>query len=106
MIAREFESDGRGETVVDLVFAGSSTLSGVVTSGGRPVPRIEVEATPRDLSSTSGLGTTTSSGGYVIDGLDDGEYVVRVRGRSFDVGLSGDTYYDVELGPLSISGTV
>ena len=106
MIAREFESRGRGETVVDLVFAGSSTLSGVVTSGGRPVPRIEVEATPRDLSSTSGLGTTTSSGGYVIDGLDDGEYVVRVRGRSFDVGLSGDTYYDVELAPLSISGTV
>ena len=106
MIAREFESDGRGETVVDLVFAGASTLSGAVTAGGRPVPRIEVEATPRDDSSTSGKGTTTSSGGYVIDGLDDGEYVVRVRGRSFGVELSGNTYYDVELGRLAISGTV
>lgn len=105
-IAKEFESDGRGETGVDLVFAGDSTLSGVVTAGGRPLPRIEVEATPRDDASTSGKVTTTSNGAYAIDGLDDGQYVVRLRGRSFGVELSGDTYYDVELGPFSISGTV
>ena len=105
-IAREFESDGHGETVVDLVFAGASRLSGVVTAGGRPIPLIDIEATPRDKSLTSGKTTTTTSGAYVIDGLDDGEYVVRVRGRSFGVELSGDTSYDVELGPLAISGVV
>ena len=49
---------------------------------------------------------TSTSGAYAIDGLDDGEYVVRVRGRSFGVELSGDTPYDVELGPLAISGVV
>ena len=105
-IAREFESDGHGETVVDLVFAGTSRLSGVVTAGGRPIPGIDIEATPRDKSLTSGKSTTTTSGAYAIDGLDDGEYVVRVRGRSFGVELSGDTSYDVELGPLAISGVV
>ena len=105
-IAREFESDGHGETVVDLVFAGTSRLSGVVTAGGRPIPLIDIEATPRDKSLTSGKTTTTTSGAYAIDGLDDGEYVVRVRGRSFGVELSGDTSYDVELGPLAISGVV
>ena len=105
-IAREFESDGHGETVVDLVFAGASRLGGVVTAGGRPIPLIDIEATPRDKSLTSGKTTTTSSGAYAIDGLDDGEYVVRVRGRSFGVELSGDTSYDVELGPLAISGVV
>ena len=105
-IAREFESDGHGETVVDLVFAGTSRLSGVVTAGGRPIPGIDIEATPLDKSLTSGKSTTTSSGAYVIDGLDDGEYVVRVRGRSFSVELSGDTLYDVGLGPLAISGVV
>ena len=105
-IAREFESDGHGEAVVDLVFAGASRLGGVVTAGGRPIPLIDIEATPRDKSLTSGKSTTTSSGAYVIDGLDDGEYVVRVRGRSFAVELSGDTSYDVELGPLAISGVV
>ena len=105
-IAREFESDGHGEAVVDLVFAGASRLSGMVTAGGRPIPGIDIEATPLDKSLTSGKSTTTSSGAYVIDGLDDGEYVVRVRGRSFSVELSGDTLYDVGLGPLAISGVV
>ena len=106
MIAREFESDGHGETVVDLVFAGASELGGVVTAGGRSVPGIDVEATPVDKSLTSGETRTLGNGAYVIDGLDDGEYVVRVRGRSFRVDLLGDTYYDVELGPFAISGTV
>ena len=105
-IAREFESDGHGEAVVDLVFAGASRLGGVVTAGGRPISGIDIEATPRDKSSTSGKSTTTSSGAYEIDGLDEGEYEVRVRGRSFAVELSGDTSYDVELGPLEISGVV
>jgi len=77
-IAREFESDGRGETIVDLVFAGASRLSGVVTAGSRPIPGVTIEATPQDKSSTSGNSTTTSSGAYVIDGLDEGEYTVRV----------------------------
>ena len=83
-----------------------SPASGVVTAGGRPIPLIDIEATPRDKSLTSGKTTTTTSGAYAIDGLDDGEYVVRVRGRSFGVELSGDTSYDVELGPLAISGVV
>ena len=106
VIAREFESDGHGEAVVDLVFAGAARLGGVVTAGGRPIPGIDIEATPRDKSSTSGKSTTTSSGAYEIDGLDEGEYEIRVRGRSFGVELSGDTPYDVELGPLAISGVV
>ncbi len=105
-IAREFESDGHGETVVDLVFAGTARLSGVVTAGGRPIPGIDVEAAPLEESLTSGESTTTSSGGYSINGLDDGEYVVRVRGRSFAVELAGDTSYDVELGPFAIAGVV
>jgi len=105
-IAREFESDGHGETVVDLIFAGASRLRGVVRAGGRLVPRIDIEAIPRDKSLTSGKSTTTTTGAYVIDGLDHGEYVVRVRGRSFPVELSGDTPYDVRLGSLAISGVV
>ena len=105
-IAREFESDGHGETVVDLVFAGTARLSGVVTAGGRPIPGIDVEAAPLEESLTFGESTTTSSGGYSINGLDDGEYMVRVRGRSFAVELSGDTSYDVELGPFAIAGVV
>ena len=105
-IAREFESDGLGETVVDLVFAGTARLSGVVTAAGRPVPGIEVEATPLGKPTTSGKSRTVWNGTYAITGLDDGEYVVRVRERSFDVELSGDTYYDVELGPFAIAGKI
>ena len=105
-IAREFESDGDGETHVDLFFTGASRLSGVVRAGGRPIPGIKIETTPRSKSLTSGETRATSTGAYAIDGLDDGEYVVRVRGRSFGVELSGDTLYDIELGPLAVSGVV
>lgn len=105
-IAREFESDGDGETHVDLFFTGDSRLSGVVRAGGRPIPGIKIETTPRSKSLTSGETRATSTGAYAIDGLDDGEYVVRVRGRSFGVELSGDTFYDIELGPLAVSGVV
>lgn len=105
-IAREFESDGLGETVVDLVLTGASSLGGVVTAGGRPISGVDVEATPLDKALTSGESRTMGNGAYAINGLDDGEYVVRVRGRSFGVELSGETYYDLELGPLAISGTV
>ena len=105
-IIREFESDGHGETRVDLVFTGASRLSGVVTAGGRPIPGIKIETTHRNKALTSGETRATSTGAYAIDGLDDGEYVVRVRGRSFGVEIWGDTLYDIELGPLALSGVV
>ncbi|MCY3837894.1 MAG: carboxypeptidase-like regulatory domain-containing protein, partial [Gammaproteobacteria bacterium] len=105
-ITREFESDGHGETHVDLVFTGASRLSGVVAAGGNPIPGIKIETMPRNKSLTTGETRATSTRAYAIDGLDDGEYVVRVRGRSFGVEISGDTPYDIELGPLALSGVV
>ena len=92
VIAREFESDGHGETVVDLVFAGASRLGGVVTAGGRPIPLIDIEATPRDKSLTSGK---TTVGRHVVRRGTRPACDIRRQGGGPGPGRPGDGDVDV-----------
>jgi large repetitive protein len=100
------------EVAVDIVFEGTSSLSGRVTRGENPLANAFVSATPDPPSATSGRTSdqTDEDGRYSIEGLADGNYLVRVSGqsasysRSFTV--SGDTNGDIALPTLTISGVV
>ena len=100
-----------GEATADFVFGGRSTLSGVVTAGGRPQPYMGVRAVPREPHAATASGSADETGFYEIVGLEDGNYRVRASWRRsaygvFDVLVSGDTVFDVPLAPTVVSGTV
>ena len=46
-------------------------------------------------------------GVYRITGLDDGQYELRTEnGRSFEIAIDGDTIFDIQIGTISLAGTV
>ena len=97
-----------GEVPVEIVFEGSSRLSGHVTRGERPLSGIFVMVSsdsPADnIRSTA---QTDENGQYTIEGLADGDYQVQLSGgyrKKFTV--SGDTNGDIALPTVSISGVV
>ncbi|HEU5251101.1 MAG TPA: carboxypeptidase regulatory-like domain-containing protein, partial [Thermoanaerobaculia bacterium] len=104
--------EGATEVPVEIVFEGTSRLSGRVTRGDKPVSSAFVSAVPDPPTTTGGRvsGQTDEDGRYSIEGLVDGNYLVRVSGqsasysRSFTV--SGDTNGDIALPTLTISGVV
>jgi hypothetical protein len=104
--------EGATEVPVDIVFEGTSRLSGRVTRGENPLPNAFVSATPDPPSATSGRASdqTDEDGRYSIEGLADGNYQVRVSGQgasySRTFAVSGDTNGDIALPTLAISGIV
>ena len=101
-----------GAASVRFEFAEGSRLSGSVLAGVRPLAGIYVEAVPVDGNLPSSGARADSEGRFAIDRLDDGDYLVRVRlgrrgtHRSFEVTVTGDTAFDVPLGPFALSGKV
>jgi protocatechuate 3,4-dioxygenase beta subunit len=103
--------DGVPEFPVEIVFEGTSRLSGQVTRGGRPLSGLFVSATP-DPPAGGGRssGQTDGDGRYDLEGLSDGPYEVSVQGqgvgyrKSFQV--SGDSNGDIALPGTSLSGAV
>ena len=77
-----------------------------MTAGGRPVAGVNVNSTPRHDGSVSGSTVTRFDGYYGFKGLDEEEYVIRVRGHVFELALVGDTTMDLALAPDALAGTV
>jgi protocatechuate 3,4-dioxygenase beta subunit len=104
--------EGASDVPVEIVFEGTSRLSGRVTRGGKPISNAFVSATPDPPIAATGRSSdqTDEDGRYSIEGLSDGNYVIQVSGqgvshrRSF--AISGDTSGDIDVPMLSISGVV
>jgi protocatechuate 3,4-dioxygenase beta subunit len=104
--------EGATEVPVEIVFEGTSRLSGRVTRGDKPVSSAFVSATPDPPTAAGGRASdqTDEDGRYSIEGLADGNYQVQVSGqgvshrRSFAV--SGDTTADIDVPTITISGVV
>ena len=97
-----------GESDLEFDFTrGRSRLAGVVTMEGRPLPDFLVRAVPSDLSGLVVEARTTDSGHYDARGLSQGPHtVVTPTGHAFEVHVAGDTTFDVDLPPISLSGVV
>jgi protocatechuate 3,4-dioxygenase beta subunit len=89
--------DPGSTATADLVFKNDTTVSGRVTRGGQPVPNVTVAFMPRSAGvSTRASGSTDSSGGYQLPGLDDGSYSVQVIDLSNTSSISFTTSHDVK----------
>ena len=102
---------GRGSVHFDFTTGGTS-LTGRVLAGERPLSGVRLELVPVDIELPFVESSTDEEGGYAVDGLGHGDYQIVVklghRGtwRSFHVTLTGETVFDVPLGPFSLSGNV
>ena len=93
---------------IDFIFEGKSSITGFVTAAGEAVPLVEVHAEPVNEDHTSSYAITTGDGGYVIVGLNEGDYRVKLtdRGVTKTVSVAGKTTLDFELGTNALSGHI
>lgn len=104
--------EGAGDVPVEIVFEGTSRLSGRVTRGNQPLSGLFVSASPDPPTGGGGRGTsqTDENGQYAIEGLVDGTYQLTVNGQGVGyhktVPVSGDTNGDVAIPAVTISGLV
>jgi hypothetical protein len=100
-----------GTIDVELQFSGSSSASGIVSRGGRPIAGVIVSYSPQDASlSTRGRATTDANGHYEVAGLSDGSYVVLVTGDGVryqrSVIVASNASVDIELPLSGVQGSV
>lgn len=107
-ISRTIEMDETLDLRLDFVFEGANSLTGRVSVAGNPAPSLEVQAIPDERDQAWAKTTTLGDGTFVIDGLTEGIYRVRVtsRGISRRVAVRGDTQIDIDLGSLELSGRI
>lgn len=100
--------EGVQQLTLDIEFPRAARLYGRVTRAGQPVSFASVIASPVDPQLPRASGETDQDGMYSIDGLSDGDYVVRLWGEGTrrSIRISGDTTLDIELSPSSVSGHV
>ncbi len=104
--------DGAGDVPVQIVFEGTSSLSGHVTRGGQPLGglRVSVSADPPQASGGQATGQTDDAGSYSLQGLNDGTFQLSVNGQGVahrkPVTVSGPTTQDVSISTVGITGTV
>ena len=107
VLGRMLHLDDQREARVDLDFSGSSRLTGTVRAGGRLLAGIELVVVPEDRSRPIAYATTSELGHYAVYGISDGPHSVRTRtGHSFDVHVAHHATLDLDLPPISLSGTV
>ena len=104
-LVREVRFVDQGEARVNFDFSARSRLEGVVRAGGAPVGGVRVAVTPEDRSQPMASVTTTDMGQYVASGLADGAHTVRVRDRSFEVDVAGQSEFDIALPDGTVYGT-
>jgi protocatechuate 3,4-dioxygenase beta subunit len=103
---------GQAEAVAEIVFEQGYRVDGHVTRGGRPVPEARVFARPEGGGRRSASAQTDESGGFVLEGLPEGEYTILASASrqpapiQRKVTISGDTTVDLEAPPARIAGTV
>ena len=105
-VVKQFEISAP-DARVDLALDAGYRLAGRITLRGRPKAEVEVAATSAaGALATTGWGRSDGLGRYEVLGLDAGPYVLEAYGQEFEVDVSGDTVYDVDLADSSLSGTV
>jgi protocatechuate 3,4-dioxygenase beta subunit len=103
---------GQAEATAEIRFEAGLRVDGRVTRGGRPVTEAMVTAFPDGGGSRrSASARTDESGGYVLEGLDEGRYNFTASGDAGApirkvVDLTGDTTVDLEAPPARLAGTV
>ena len=101
----------QAEATAEIRFEQGFRVDGHVTRGGRPVPDAMVMAFPDGGSRRSASARTDETGGYVMEGLDEGRYTFSATSEAGapirkTVELSGDTSVDLEAPPARLAGTV
>ena len=102
---------GQAEATAEIRFEQGFRVDGRVTRGGRPVPDARVMAFPDGGNRRSASGRTDETGGYLMEGLDEGRYTFTANSEAGSpirksVELSGDTTVDLEAPPARLAGTV
>jgi protocatechuate 3,4-dioxygenase beta subunit len=103
---------GQAEAAAEIVFEQGFRVDGHVTRGGRPVTDAMVMAAPEGGDRRSANARTDESGGYALEGLDEGRYNIVANSLSGGapirrtVDISGDTTVDLEAPPARLAGTV
>ena len=104
--------EGATEVPVEIVFEGSSRVSGRITRGEKPVAGANVSARPDPpVAGTFGAAEQTDEDGrYAFEGLTDGPYQIQVSGPGVSYRrallVAGDTNGDIALPAIAISGVV
>ncbi len=111
--AKTFEiPEGSPEFPAEIVFEGTSRISGRVTRGEKPLPGLFVNANADPPSAAAGRATaqTDEDGRYALEGLNDGKYQVFLSGQGVSyrktLTVSGDTPGDIQLPAISVTGAV
>jgi hypothetical protein len=100
------------EAVAEIVFEEGFRVDGHVTRGGRPVPEAMVFAAPEGGGRRSASAQTDEAGGFVLEGLQEGEYTIMASASRQGtpirrkVTITGDMTVDLEAPPARITGTV
>ena len=106
-VRREIRVAEGEEPIIRVSFAGRARLSGIVTTQGRPLGGIDLRVLPADPERPRAYATTTRHGLYDVQGLAEGPHIVRTgAGHSFEVHVSQDTPFGIELPPISLAGVV
>ena len=106
-LVREFIDGNTEESVLDFRIEDDSRITGWLTSGGEALSGMSLQIEPVDSSAVAANVTTTESGRYEARRLGNGRHVIHTdTGQSFEVDISGDTTFDIELTQHSLSGLV
>jgi len=93
--------EGAQELTLNIQFPTEARLSGRITRSGQAVTHVAVQVTSREPGVVSASAKTDANGRYVIEGLSNGDYLIRVQGvrGSKSQRVSGSTLLDIELEP-------
>lgn len=93
--------EGTQELTLNIQFPTEARLSGRITRGGQAVTHAAVQVWTREPGVISASAKTDANGRYVIEGLSNGDYLIKVQGArgSKSQRISGPTLLDIELEP-------
>jgi Carboxypeptidase regulatory-like domain len=93
--------EGTQELTLNLQFPTEARLSGRVTRRGQSVTHVVVQVRPREPGLVSASAKTDANGRYMIEGLNNGDYLISVQGARLSKTqlVSGSTLLDIELEP-------
>ena len=93
---------------VELVYSGSSTLSGRLIASARGLVDHKIRAVPEDSTLPVVQTRTVRDGSYRLEGLVNGNYQLEVPMHDFvqQVVVQGDTYSDLHVQANRLSGKV
>lgn len=104
-LTKSIQIDGAQNFTLDIQFPREARLSGRVTRDGQAVSHVTVRVWGRESGLVSAAGRTDENGRYVIEGLNNGDYLIVVHGASGKKSqrISGSTFLDIELNSLPSS---